>query len=83
MALLHVGRLYRELRSIAELQTHVLLTKADKLKRGPAQSALLQTRKALQNLHPEASIQLFSAHTRAGSDELQQVLHMWLGTTEV
>jgi GTP-binding protein len=63
----------------AELQTHVLLTKADKLKRGPAQAALLQTRKALEKLHPEASIQLFSAHTRAGHEELQQVLNHGLG----
>jgi GTP-binding protein len=63
----------------AELQTHVLLTKADKLKRGPAQAALLQTRKVLQNLHPDASIQLFSAHTGSGSEALQQVLYDWLG----
>ena len=63
----------------AELRTHVLLTKADKLKRGPAQAALLKTRKALQDLHPDATIQLFSAHTRAGSEALQQVLHDWLG----
>ena len=63
----------------AELQTHVLLTKADKLKRGPAQSALLQTGKALQDIHPEASIQLFSAHTRAGNETLQGVLCEWLG----
>ncbi len=63
----------------AALQTHVLLTKADKLKRGPAQAALLQTRKALERLHPEASSQLFSAHTRAGNEQLQQVLNHWLG----
>jgi len=63
----------------AELQTHVLLTKADKLKRGPAQAALLQTRKALERLHPEASSQLFSAHARAGNEQLQQVLNHWLG----
>ena len=66
----------------AELQTHVLLTKADKLKRGPAQSALLQTRKALEGLHPEASIQLFSAHTRAGSETVHQVLYDWLELSE-
>ncbi len=63
----------------AELQTHVLLTKADKLKRGPARSALLQTGKALQDIHPEATIQLFSAHTREGDEALQQVLCEWLG----
>jgi len=63
----------------AGLLTHVLLTKSDKLKRGPAKTALLQTRKALQQLHPEASVQLFSSHTREGCEELQQVLDHWLG----
>ena len=63
----------------AGLLTHVLLTKSDKLKRGPAKAALFQARKAMQQLHPEASVQLFSAHTRDGVDELQQVLDGWLG----
>jgi len=63
----------------ADLLTHVLLTKSDKLKRGPAKAALLQTRKALQALHPEATLQLFSAHTRDGTEELQRVLDEWLG----
>ena len=65
--------------SSAGLLTHVLLTKSDKLKRGPAKTALLQTRKVLQKLHPEASLQLFSSHTREGCEELQQVLNQWLG----
>lgn len=63
----------------AGLLTHVLLTKSDKLKRGPAKAALFQTRSALQKLHPDASAQLFSAHTREGCEELQQVLDQWLG----
>jgi GTP-binding protein len=63
----------------AGLLTHVLLTKSDKLKRGPAKTALLQTRKALQSIHPEATVQLFSAHTRDGAEELQRVLDEWLG----
>jgi GTP-binding protein len=67
----------------AELQTHILLTKSDKLKRGPAQATLLKTRKALQELHPEASIQLFSSHTREGEEELQQILNDWLGLVNV
>jgi GTP-binding protein len=62
----------------AGLLTHVLLTKSDKLKRGPAKASLFQVRKTLQQLHPEASVQLFSAHTREGADELQQVLNQWL-----
>jgi len=63
----------------ADLLTHVLLTKSDKLKRGPAKSALLQTQKALQAIHPDASLQLFSSHTREGVEPLQQVLDDWLG----
>ena len=63
----------------ANLLTHVLLTKSDKLKRGPAKAALLRTRKALQALHSEATLQLFSAHTRDGAEELQRVLDEWLG----
>lgn len=67
----------------ADLLTHVLLTKSDKLKRGPAKAALLQTRKALQALHPEATLQLFSAHTRDGAEELQRVLDEWLGLADM
>ena len=67
----------------AELPTHVLLTKADKLKRGPANSTLLKTRKALATLHPQASIQLFSAHTRQGIESVQQVLDDWLGVPHI
>jgi len=63
----------------ADLLTHVLLTKSDKLKRGPAKAALFQTRKLLHTLHPESSLQLFSAHTREGCEALQQVLDQWLG----
>jgi len=63
----------------AELPTHVLLTKADKLKRGPAKSTLLQVRKQLPQWHPQACVQLFSAHTKEGIDEVQQVLDQWLG----
>jgi len=63
----------------ADLLTHVLLTKSDKLKRGPAKSALFQTRNMLQALHPQASLQLFSSLTRDGCEALQQVLDQWLG----
>jgi GTP-binding protein len=62
----------------ANLLTHVLLTKSDKLKRGPAKAALFQSRKTLQQLHPEATLQLFSSHTREGCEELQRVLDQWL-----
>ena len=66
----------------AGLPTHVLLTKSDKLKRGPAQTALLVVRKELASLHPAASVQLFSALNRDGLDELHGVLDAWMGFAE-
>ena len=62
----------------AGLATHVLLTKADKISRGAAQSVLMQVRSKLAGLHPDASVQLFSAHTRTGTEEAHRVLDCWL-----
>ncbi len=62
----------------ARLACHVLLTKSDKLKRGPARTALLQVRKQLPDYHPEATVQLFSARTPAGIDDVHTVLDRWL-----
>ncbi len=62
----------------AGLPVHVLLTKADKLKRGPAANALLALRKQLPALHPGASAQLFSALKNSGVDEVRAVLTQWL-----
>lgn len=59
----------------SNVPSHVLLTKADKLKRGPACSTLLKVERHL----PESStIQLFSSKTRAGVDELVERLCGWL-----
>ncbi|WP_432481464.1 ribosome biogenesis GTP-binding protein YihA/YsxC [Moraxella sp. ZY200743] len=60
------------------LPVHVLLTKADKLKRGAAKTALLQIKKQLQALELPFSIQLFSALNKEGLDELADVLGNWL-----
>ena len=64
---------------LAGLPAHILLTKADKLKRGPAQAVLLQVRKHLQEHYPAASVQLFSALTQAGAQEARTVLDSWFG----
>ena len=53
---------------------HILLTKADKLKRGPAQSALLQVRRGLPAI---ASAQVFSSTSKTGLDELVDKLSDW------
>jgi GTP-binding protein len=63
----------------AGLQAHVLLTKADKLKRGAANTTLLQVRRQILELHPGSSLQLFSSLTRDGADAARSRLDDWLG----
>jgi GTP-binding protein len=58
------------------LPTHILLTKADKLKRGAAANTLLQVRKAYEE-RPEITAQLFSSLKQQGIDEAHQVLDSW------
>lgn len=53
---------------------HILLTKADKLKRGPAQSALLKVRRVLPAI---ASAQVFSSSNKEGLGELVDKLSDW------
>ena len=65
----------------ASMPVHILLTKADKLKRGPASSALLQVRKAMVPLADLVSVQLFSALKHDGHKELTAVLDAWLTDT--
>ena len=56
------------------LPCHILLTKADKLKRGPAQATLQQVRKSL----PEgASAQVYSASKGEGQQEVIAQLNEW------
>jgi GTP-binding protein len=58
----------------AGIPCHILLTKADKLKRGPAQSTLLKVRRDLPAI---ASIQVFSASKKTGLEELVDKLSDW------
>lgn len=67
-----------ELTQAHHLPTHVLLSKADKLKRGPAMNTLQKVRRELVALHPTATVQLFSAVTRQGVDEVHAQLDRWL-----
>src|SRR5690606_10788265 len=63
----------------ARLPLHILLTKADKLKRGAARSTLLQVRKEVAQYADLVSVQLFSSLSGEGVDELRQQLNGWLG----
>lgn len=67
----------------AGMPVHILLTKADKLKNGPANNALLQVRRHLQEHGDLVSVQLFSALKHSGHTELTGVLNAWLTDTSV
>jgi GTP-binding protein len=60
-----------------QLPLHILLTKADKLKRGGVQDALTKARQALEGM-PDASAQAFSSLKRSGVEVLAQRLDGWL-----
>ncbi len=65
------------------LPVHILLTKADKLKRGAASKTLLQVRKELAPYGKEVTLQLFSSLNRQGVDEAHALLDRWLELTAV
>ncbi len=62
------------------MAVHILLTKADKLNRGPAKTVLLKVGKTLKEmgLDQEVSLQLFSSLNNTGLDELKLKLNQWL-----
>ena len=57
-----------------KLFVHVLLTKSDKLNRGPASKALLDVQQQLKKMKLQFSIQLFSSLNRQGLEELASVM---------
>ena len=67
----------------AAMPVHVLLTKADKLKKGPAKNTLLKVRSQLAPHSELVSVQLFSSLKGTGLDELSQTLNAWLTDTSV
>jgi GTP-binding protein len=62
-----------------QLSVHILLTKADKLSRGAAQTALRHLQATLRTDYPLASAQLFSALNGQGIAEVHARLDEWLG----
>ena len=64
---------------------HILLTKADKLSRGPAVAQLRKIERIAKETGPDISAQLFSATNKLGLDVLIKQLTTWLAiepTTE-
>lgn len=65
------------------MPTHILLTKSDKLKRGPAQSTLLSVRKAIADESGLITVQLFSSLQKSGVDEARAKLDEWFLADQV
>lgn len=65
-----------EFAETVELPIHILLTKADKLKRGQAANAVLEVRREVGG---RATVQPFSALKRDGEREARAVLERFLG----
>lgn len=59
---------------------HVLLSKSDKLSRGPMLQTVREVRAALAEAGLEASVQAFSSLKKQGADEAEGVIRAWLGT---
>ena len=64
----------------SNMPVHILLTKADKLSRGHAGSALMAVKKELKsaNLSDLVSVQIFSSLKNTGLDDLKAKLQTWL-----
>lgn len=62
----------------AGMPVRILLTKADKLKRGAAMNTLLAVRRELQPLAGLVEVQLFSATKGDGLADLREQLDLWL-----
>lgn len=68
-----------------QLPTHILLTKADKLKPAEQRRALREVTEALEEAYGKdvLSVQLFSSHEPLGVDEAKQVLDGWFFSSNV
>ena len=67
-----------QLTNARNLETQILLTKADKLNRGPGLNVLKQVEKSLKEHGFNAQIELFSAPTKQGVQPVRWQLAKWL-----
>ncbi|THB69357.1 MAG: YihA family ribosome biogenesis GTP-binding protein [Gammaproteobacteria bacterium] len=63
--------------SHSDLAVHILLTKADKFKRGAAMNVKQKVVNRLKKDFPQTSVSLFSSTKKTGIDEAHQVLDRW------
>ena len=60
------------------LPVHVLLTKSDKLKKGPAKQSLMYMQQLIRENYPHAKVQLFSSLNRQGLEAVWDKLDQWM-----
>ena len=66
----------------ASLPCHVLLSKADKMKRSQARTALMKVVEELQEQSVLGSVQTFSGSNKDGVTDAHRVLDEWFGRTK-
>ena len=66
--------------SKSELPTQVLLTKADKLKRGKASAAVLSVEKALSEVAGNFGVEPFSSLNFQGVEKMRQQMSQWVNS---
>ena len=59
------------------LPVHVLLTKADKLKKNPANNSLFKVRQTIKAISADFSVQLFSSTKKTGLETAWEKLDSW------
>lgn len=62
-----------------DMPVHILLSKCDKLNRGPAANALQAVRNNIKKMGGQITAQLFSSHDKTGVDQAREVLAHWFG----
>lgn len=67
----------------ADMSAHILLTKADKFKRGAAKNVLLKARQTLKTEYPGTTVQLFSSLKKTGVEEAREQLDHWFNVDSV
>ncbi len=59
---------------------HILLTKSDKIKRGPANATLLNVKKQFSAYEGQFSVQTFSALKKIGVEQASEVIGRWFSS---
>ncbi len=60
------------------MPVHILLTKSDKLKKGPRQNTMFAVKKEMAHMGDLLTVQTFSSLKKEGTEELRRQLSFWL-----